>query len=500
MKPTILVILDGIGYREEKFGNAFLSAKKPNFDGIVKKHGFTLLDASGYSVGLPDGQMGNSEVGHMTIGSGRIIYQDLVKIDKSIEDNSFFNNNVLKGAIDVSKNHKLHLFGLLSDGGVHSHINHLKALIKMAKENGLKNVYIHNFLDGRDTPPTSGIEYLKELESFTESINFGIISTIIGRFYAMDRDKRWDRVQKAYDMLVFGKGNIIQGIKDVEAFYQKGITDEFMEPLILNKESVVEDGDSIIFYNFRADRARELTRAFIDKDFDYFERKPIKVNYTSFTEYEKSFNIPVAFKKVDVKNVLAEVISNLNLKQLHIAETEKYAHVTFFFNGGKEKPFDNEDRIIVQSPKVKTYDLKPEMSAYEITDKIMDALNKKRYDFIVVNYANGDMVGHTAIADACKKAVESVDECLGKVYHKTMEQDGNIIITADHGNIEEIKDKDSNPVTSHSLNPVYCIVASNNKKYSLRNRGGLYDIAPTVLDLMGIKKPVEMTGTSLING
>lgn len=498
IRPTVLVITDGIGYRANVKGNAFAQAKKPEWERILSSHPYTFLNASGLSVGLPEGQMGNSEVGHLTIGSGRIIYQDLVKINKSIKSGSFFENAVLKEAMHNAKGKKLHLMGLLSNGGVHSHINHLKALIEFAKKEGVKDVCIHAFLDGRDTMPTSGINYLKEIDDFTKDEELGKIGTIIGRFYAMDRDKRWDRIKIAYDMLTSGIGNRIDNYIDIRKFYENGITDEFMKPLIIDDECLIGDSDSVIFYNFRSDRAREITSAFSDSDFGNFKRNKINVHFSTFTEYSDKFKLPVAFVKDEINNVLSEVLSKKDLKQLHIAETEKYAHVTFFFNGGREEPFLGEDRVIIPSPKVDTYDKTPDMSANQITQRVLREIESDKYDFIVINYANGDMVGHTAVKDACIKAVEVVDKCLGELYDSIMARNGAMIITADHGNIEQIEDDNGDPVTAHTTNPVYCIVAGDGIKKM--HSGGLKDVAPTVLDIMNITLPLEMTGSTLING
>lgn len=498
IRPAILVITDGIGYREDAEGNAFAQAEKPEWERILTNHPYAFLNAGGLSVGLPENQMGNSEVGHLTIGSGRIIYQDLVKINKSIESGSFFRNEVLKEAMHNAKGNKLHLMGLLSDGGVHSHINHLKALIEFAKKENVENVCIHAFLDGRDTPPTSGINYLREIDDFIKDEGIGKISTIIGRFYAMDRDKRWDRIKIAYDMLTSGIGNKIENYADVNVFYKNDITDEFMKPLIIDDKCLIENGDSVIFYNFRSDRAREITSVFTDNSFSVFERNRVNIHFSTFTEYSDKFQLPAAFKKDEINNVLAEVLSKKGLRQLHIAETEKYAHVTFFFNGGREEPFQGEDRVIVPSPKVDTYDKTPEMSAHKITERVLHELKEDKYDFIVINYANGDMVGHTAVKDACIKAVECVDSCLGRLYDSIMDKNGVMIITADHGNIEQIEDDNGNPVTSHTTNPVYCIIAGGGIKKI--HSGGLKDIAPTILNVMDITLPPEMTGSTLIDG
>ena len=490
----LLAILDGWGYREERYGNAIAYAHTPNMNSFIKKYPFTVLQAGGTAVGLPEGQMGNSEVGHINIGAGRIVYQDSLRILKAIEDGSFFENRVLKKAMEKAKKTKLHLIGLIGPGGVHALPEHLFALLKMAKENGLKNVAIHCFTDGRDTPPKSALEYVRQIQRKIDEIGIGEIATIVGRYYAMDRDKRWERTKKAYEMLTQGKGRKAENAEEaVKEAYEKGETDEFIQPTVVKKTSI-KDGDVVIFFNFRPDRSRQLTQAFVDNKFKEFERKKLNLHFVTMTRYMDGLGVEIAFDKVMLKNTFGEVISKNGMMQLRIAETEKYAHVTFFFNGGREKPFDGEERCLIPSPKVATYDMKPEMSAYEVTREVIKKIREKKYDVIVLNYANPDMVGHTGVWEAAVKAVEVVDECIGKVIDAVLEQKGIAIITADHGNAEEMLE-DGNPKTAHTTNPVPFILVG--KEAKLR-KGNLGDIAPTMLDLLGIKKPKEMTGKSLI--
>ena len=506
-KLTMLMILDGFGENEEEKANAIKLANTPNIDKLMKTCPTTDVYTSGLNVGLPDGQMGNSEVGHTNIGAGRIVYQELTRITKSIEDGDFFSIPEFVEAIENCKkyNSKLHIMGLLSDGGVHSTIRHLYALLELAKRKDFEDVYVHCFMDGRDTPPASGETYIAELEEKMKEKGVGKIATISGRFYAMDRDKRWPRVEKAYNALVNGVGEkATSSISAIESSYQKEIFDEFIEPTVIyNGESPVAtigEHDSVIFYNFRTDRAREITRALVDPEFKEFETKPLNLYYVCMTNYDETMpNVVVAFKKEELKNTFGEYISNKGLTQLRIAETEKYAHVTFFFNGGEEKQYPGEDRILVPSPKVETYDLKPEMSAYEVTEKVINAINSKNYDCIILNYANPDMVGHTGNLEAAIKAVETIDECVGKVVEAVKEQDGVLIITADHGNIEQMIDyKTGEPHTAHTTNPVPLIlVGMENAKL---RQGKLADLAPTMLQIMGLEKPAEMTGNSLIEG
>ena len=506
-KVTMLMILDGFGINEKTEGNAVKLANIPNLNEILKSNPNTIIHTSGLEVGLPEGQMGNSEVGHTNIGAGRIVYQDLAKITKAIEDGDFFSLPEFVKAIENCRknNSKLHIMGLLSDGGVHSHNRHLYALLEMAKRRDFENVYVHCFLDGRDTPPASGEGYIAELEEKMKEKGIGQIATLSGRFYSMDRDKRWERVSKAYDALVNGVGEKANSaISAIEESYQKEVFDEFVKPTVItnkNGEPVakIEDGDSVIFFNFRPDRAREITRSIVDKNFDGFETKKMDTYFVCMTPYDETMpNVEVAYKKEEIKNTFGEYISSKGLKQLRIAETEKYAHVTFFFNGGEEKQYEGEDRILVPSPKVETYDLKPEMSAYEVTDKVVEAIKSEKYDSIILNYANPDMVGHTGNIEAAIKALEAIDECVSRVVKAINEVGGILLITADHGNSEQMIDyKTGEPYTAHTTNPVPLAIVGipNNKKIK---EGRLADLAPTMLDLMGLEKPNEMTGESLI--
>ena len=506
-KVTMLMILDGFGDNKNKDGNAIKLAKTPNIDKLMKKYPNTDIFTSGLHVGLPEGQMGNSEVGHTNIGAGRIVYQELTRITKSIEDGDFFSNPEFIAAIENCKKHnsKLHILGLVSDGGVHSHNRHLYGLLEMAKRRDFENVYVHCFLDGRDTPPASAETYVAELQEKMKEKGVGKIASLSGRFYAMDRDKRWQRVQKCYDALVNGEGEKAgDPIKAIEDSYQKEVFDEFVVPTVIcnGNEPVakIEENDSVIFFNFRPDRAREITRAIVDPEFDGFETKKMNLYYVCFTSYDETMpNVHIAFKKEPLKNTFGEVVSEAGLTQLRIAETEKYAHVTFFFNGGEEKQYPGEDRILVPSPKVETYDMKPEMSAYEVTDKVCEALENDKYDVVILNFANTDMVGHTGSLQAAIKAVEAVDECVGKIVKIIEEKQGNLLITADHGNAEQMIDyKTGEPHTAHTTNPVPIILVTANKEYKLKENGKLADLAPTMLDLMGIKQPEEMTGESLL--
>ena len=505
-KLTMLMILDGFGENKEEKANAVKLANTPNIDKLMKTCPTTDIHTSGLDVGLPEGQMGNSEVGHTNIGAGRIVYQELTRITKSIEDGDFFTNEEFIAAIENCKkyNSKLHIMGLLSNGGVHSHIRHLFGLLELAKRRDFEDVYVHCFMDGRDTAPSSGESFISELEEKMKEKGVGKIATITGRFYAMDRDKRWQRVEKAYNALVRGEGEkATSAIGAVESSYQKEIFDEFIEPtVIVNGETPVATigkHDSVIFFNYRPDRAREITRTLVDKEFNEFEvEKDLDLYYVCMTSYDETMpNVHIAFKKEELKNTFGEYISNNNLTQLRIAETEKYAHVTFFFNGGEEKQYPGEDRILVPSPKVETYDLKPEMSAYEVTDKVVEAINSKKYDCIILNYANPDMVGHTGVLEAAIKAIETIDECVGRVVEAINNQDGVLIITADHGNAEQMIDyKTGEPHTAHTTNPVPLIlVGMENAKL---REGRLADLAPTMLDIMNLEKPAEMTGESLI--
>ena len=501
---TMLMILDGFGINEKKDGNAIALANTPVIDKLFKINPNTTIKTSGLDVGLPEGQMGNSEVGHTNIGAGRIVYQELTRITKSIEDGDFFSNAELIGAIEnCKKNHtKLHVMGLLSDGGVHSHVRHLYAILELAKRKDFEDVYVHCFLDGRDTPPASGEGFIAELEKKMEEKGVGKIASITGRFYAMDRDKRWERLQKAYDALVNGIGEkYTSATQAIEDSYQKEIFDEFVLPtLICNNDepiATIGENDSVVFFNFRPDRAREITRSLVDKEFTGFERKYFPLYYVCFTNYDDTIkNVHIVFKKDEIKNTFGEIISKKGLTQLRIAETEKYAHVTFFFNGGEEKQYKGEDRILIPSPKVETYDLKPEMSANEVTDKVVEAIESQKYDCIILNYANPDMVGHTGSLEAAIKAIETIDTCVGRVVEAIEKVNGVALITADHGNSEQMIDYTTGePHTAHTTNPVPLILVG--KKAKLKP-GRLADLAPTMLDIMGIEKPIEMTGTSLI--
>ncbi|QQY80278.1 phosphoglycerate mutase [Keratinibaculum paraultunense] len=507
IKPTMLIILDGWGLGKEYEGNAIYLADTPNFDRYLKKYPNTKLEASGMAVGLPDGQMGNSEVGHLNIGSGRIVYQELTKITKSIENEEFFNKKEFLQAIDnVKKNKsKLHIMGLLSDGGVHSHNTHLYALLELCKRQSLEDVYIHVFLDGRDVPPTIGKKHLEELEEKITEIGVGHIATVSGRYYAMDRDNRWERTKLAYEAMVLGKGKKdTSPIEAVQKSYDEGINDEFVIPTVITQNdkpvATIDSGDSVIFFNFRPDRARQITRAIVDDEFEGFQReKVVDAFFVTMTEYDKTIkNVYVAFKPEKPENTLGEYISKLGFNQLRIAETEKYAHVTFFFNGGREEPYENEDRVLIPSPKVATYDLKPEMSAIEVKDEVLNRLNMNKYHLIILNFANPDMVGHTGVVEAAIKAVETVDYCLGEIIDLLLKKGGKALITADHGNVEMmIDEKDGSPITSHTTNKVPLIMVGERENIELRE-GILADIAPTLLDMMGLKKPKEMTGNSLI--
>ena len=506
-KPTVLLILDGYGERKEKDGNAIALANTPVMDKLKKEFPYVEGQASGLFVGLPDGQMGNSEVGHMNMGAGRIVYQELTRITKAIEDGDFFENKALKEAVEHCKreNTALHFMGLVSSGGVHSHIGHIYGLLELAKRAGLKKVYLHAFLDGRDTPPDSGKSFLMEVEKKMQELGVGEIATISGRYYAMDRDKNYDRVEKAYRAMVDGTGEKASSVEEaIDASYAKKVYDEFVLPTVIEKDGAVHtvsDGDAMIFFNFRPDRAREICHAFCDDEFNFFNRGPRKkVFFVCFTDYDPTIpNKRVAFEKEEIHNTLGEVVSNLGKNQLRIAETEKYAHVTFFFNGGKEEPYENEDRILVPSPKeVPTYDLKPEMSCYTVTEKLTEAIRSGKYDLVVANFANPDMVGHTGVLSAAIKAIEVVDECMGKVVDAVESMHGNLFILADHGNADiMIDEKTGEPYTAHTTNPVPFILVSD-EKHKLREGGCLADVAPTLLELMGIPQPKEMTGKSLL--
>ncbi len=505
-KLTMLAIMDGFGIAEQNDKNAIFLSGTKNINALLAKYPNSKLGASGLDVGLPDGQMGNSEVGHLNIGAGRTVYQELTRVTKSIADGDFFNNQAFLTAIsNVKKNNgKLHLYGLLSDGGVHSHIDHLFALIKLAKEQGLDDVYVHAFLDGRDVSPTSGSSFLKKLYDYTQEIGFGKIASCCGRYFAMDRDNRWERVEKGYNMMVKGQGIQVEcPYAAVEKSYENGTTDEFVEPTVVVRDgkpvATIADGDSIIFFNFRPDRAREITRCFIEPDFAEFEKAPINVTYVCLTQYKADFeNVLVAYKPQSLDNTLGEYVAKLGKTQLRIAETEKYAHVTFFFNGGVEKPNANEDRILVASPKVATYDMQPEMSAYEVCDKVLAEIDAEKYDLIILNFANCDMVGHTGVKEAAVKACEVVDECIGKIADKVAGKGGSLLITADHGNADKMQDEEGNVFTAHSTNPVPLILVDDSKIGATLEDGILADLAPTLLNLMGLEIPAEMTGKSLL--
>lgn len=507
-KPTVLMILDGYGLNDNCEANAVCEAKTPIMDQLKSQCPFVKGNASGMAVGLPEGQMGNSEVGHLNMGAGRIVYQELTRITKEIEDGDFFQNEALLKAVRNAKenNSALHLFGLLSDGGVHSHNTHVYGILELAKREGLSKVFVHCFLDGRDTPTTAGKEYIKELNDKMKELGVGQVASVMGRYYAMDRDNRWDRVERAYNVMTKGEGNHAEcpvcAVKDSFAAEK---TDEFVEPTAIVKDGqpvgLIEDKDSVIFFNFRPDRAREITRAFCDNEFTGFAReKRLDLTYVCFTEYDPTIpNKDVAFHKVAIDNTFGQFLAAHGMTQARIAETEKYAHVTFFFNGGVEEPNEGEDRILVKSPKVATYDMKPEMSAYEVCDKLTEAIRSGKYDVIIINFANPDMVGHTGVEEAAIKAVEAVDECVGKAVDAVKEVGGQMFICADHGNAEQLKDYVTGETfTAHTTNPVPFILVNADSGYGLREGGCLADIAPTLIELMGMEQPKEMTGKSLL--
>ncbi len=505
-KPVMLMILDGFGISDNLEGNAVREAKKPNYDRLKSEYPHTKLSACGLDVGLPEGQMGNSEVGHLNIGAGRIIYQELTRISKEIEEGKFFENEALNYGIDeaLKNNSAIHLMGLLSDGGVHSHINHVKALISLCKRRGAKKVYVHCFLDGRDVAPGSALEFVRDLQQYMTEECIGEIATLSGRYYAMDRDNRWERIELAYNAIVKGEGNkYTSPVEALEDAYHDNKTDEFVIPSVITKNdkpvATIKDKDSVIFFNFRPDRAREITRAINDIEFAGFKRDKLNLTYICMTQYDETLeNVRVAYKPEYYNNTLGEYVSSKGLKQLRIAETEKYAHVTFFFNGGVEKANEGEDRILIPSPKVATYDLQPEMSAYKVTDAVLEALDEDKYDLVILNYANPDMVGHTGVVEAAVKAIEVVDECLGKVVDKVMSKEGTVFITADHGNAETMIDYSTGkPMTAHTTNLVPFIYVSNHSK-ALKEGGILADISSTMLTEMGVEIPKEMEGKSLI--
>lgn len=507
-KPVVLMILDGYGLNNNCDHNAVCEARTPVIDQLMSQCPYVKGNASGLAVGLPDGQMGNSEVGHLNMGAGRIVYQELTRITKAISDGDFFTVPEFLQAVENCKknNSALHMWGLVSDGGVHSHIGHIYGLLELAKKNGLEKVYVHCFLDGRDTPPASGKSYVEALEAKMKELGVGKVASVSGRYYAMDRDNRWDRVSRAYDALTKGEGNQAQSATaGIQASYDAEKNDEFVEPFVVTENgapvAVVEDGDSVIFFNFRPDRARELTRAFCDDEFKGFEReKRLNLTYVCFTDYDETIkNKLVAFKKESIVNTFGQFLADHNMTQARIAETEKYAHVTFFFNGGVEEPNKGEDRILVPSPKVATYDLQPEMSAPVVCDKLVEAVTSGKYDVIIVNFANPDMVGHTGIEDAAIKAIETVDACVGRTVDAVKEMNGVMFICADHGNAEQLLDYETGePFTAHTTNPVPFILVNADPSCKLREGGCLADIAPTLIELMGMEQPKEMTGKSLI--
>ena len=502
-KPLALIILDGFGNNPSDYGNAIHAAKTPNLDKLFETCPHTLIGASGMDVGLPDGQMGTSEVGHTNIGAGRVVYQELTRITKSISDGDFFQNEALCGAVENCKKNgsALHLMGLLSDGGVHSHNKHLYGLLELAKRAGLEKVYVHCFMDGRDVPPSSGKEYVEELMAKMKEIGVGKIASVMGRYYAMDRDNRWERVEKAYAAMVYGEGETAEcPVCAMEKSYAADATDEFVVPVVCDKDGCIRENDSVIFFNFRPDRAREITRTLVDPDFAGFERRNgfFPLYFVCMTQYDAAMpNVHVAFKPQSLANTFGQYISDHGLTQLRIAETEKYAHVTFFFNGGVEAPCKNEDRALIASPKVATYDLKPEMSAYEVTDELLARLDSGKYDVVILNFANCDMVGHTGVFEAAVSAVEAVDTCLGKVVDKILSMGGRALITADHGNADQMYEPDGSPFTAHTTNPVPLLLVGDGT-HTLKEGGRLADLAPTMLEMLGLPQPAEMDGKSLL--
>lgn len=503
--PLALIILDGFGYRKETEGNAIAMAKKPVLGEVFSAHPHTLIGASGMDVGLPDGQMGNSEVGHTNIGAGRIVYQELTRITKAIQDGAFFENEAFLHAVDQCKwfNSTLHIFGLMSDGGVHSHIDHICALLDLAKRNGLTKVCVHCFMDGRDTAPTSGAGYVQKVQDKMGELGIGCIATVSGRYYAMDRDKRWERLERAYAAMVYGQGEFCpDAVKGIQASYDKGVTDEFIEPFVVTEGATIQKDDAVIFANFRPDRAREITRALVDPAFDGFARENgnLPIKFVCMTQYDATMpGVEVAFKPQSLENTFGEYIAEKGLTQLRIAETEKYAHVTFFFNGGVEREYKNEERALIKSPSVATYDLKPEMSAFEVTDEVVKRIESDKYDVIILNFANCDMVGHTGVIPAAVKAVEAVDTCVGRVLEALKAHGGCALITADHGNADQMLEADGkSPFTAHSTNPVPLALVGRDDVKALAEGGVLADLAPTMLDLLGLEQPEEMTGHSLL--
>ena len=507
-KPTVLMILDGFGLNDKAKGNAIAQADTPVLDRLMREYPFAKGNASGLAVGLPDGQMGNSEVGHLNMGAGRIVYQELTRITKEIEDGAFFKNPKLLEAVEhVKKNGSdLHFYGLLSDGGVHSHITHLYGLLELARREGVKNVFVHCFLDGRDTSPTSGKEFIAALEAKMKEIGVGKIASICGRYYVMDRDNRWDRVEAAYRMLTLGEGNRAESAKEaIQASYADEKTDEFVLPTVILEQgepvATIKDKDGIVFFNFRPDRAREITRTFCADEFDGFDRGPRKdVKYVCFCEYDVTIpNKEIAFRKVELKNTFGQFLADHGKTQARIAETEKYAHVTFFFNGGVEEPNPSEERMLVNSPKVATYDLQPEMSAPLVCDTLVEAISSGKYDVIIINFANPDMVGHTGVLEAAKKAVETVDACVGRAVDALIKAGGQMFICADHGNAEQLIDYETGgSFTAHTINPVPFLLINYDPAYTLKEGGCLAEIVPTLIEMMGMEQPKEMTGTSLL--
>lgn len=506
-KPTVLMILDGFGLNKKEEANAVFSAKTPNIDKMFAEWPVVEGGASGMDVGLPDGQMGNSEVGHLNMGAGRIVYQELTRITKSIQDGDFFENEALLHAVENCKKNgsALHMMGLLSDGGVHSHNTHLYGLLELAKKQGLTEVYVHCYLDGRDTPPASGLQYVTELQDKMAEIGVGKIASVHGRYYAMDRDNRWEREEKAYAALVYGEGEeAATGAEAVSNSYAKEVYDEFVLPTVVKENgapvATIKENDSVIFFNFRPDRARQLTRVFCDPEFTGFERKYFPLTFVCFTDYDATIpNKEIAFVKEKLTNIFGEYLAKMGKTQLRLAETEKYAHVTFFFNGGVEQPYEGEDRILVPSPKVATYDLQPEMSAYIVADKLVESIRSEKYDVIIVNFANPDMVGHTGIMDAAVAAVEAVDTCVGRAMEALLEVDGQMFLCADHGNSEQLLDYETGaPFTAHTTNPVPFVLVNAGEGVGLREGGCLADIVPTLLEMMGLEQPAEMTGKSLL--
>jgi len=502
MKPVTLIIMDGFGESDEAEGNAIAAARTPNIDRLKSSYPFTTIGAAGLDVGLPPGQMGNSEVGHLNLGAGRIVYQDYTRINLAIEEGTFFSNPILAEAADLARKRgrTLHLMGLLSDGGVHSHQAHLYALLRLARDKGLARVRIHAILDGRDVPPRSALGYFRELEEVIGSLGLGKVATVAGRYYSMDRDRRWERTELAYRAMTSGEGlRASDPAEAVRAAYDRGEDDEFVRPTVVDPDGLVRDGDSLIFFNFRPDRARQITKAFLLPDFCEFDRRKVDVHFVCMTQYQESIEAAIAFPADHLTDTLGEVVSRAGLRQLRVAETEKYAHVTFFFNGGREVPSPGEERLLIPSPKVATYDRKPEMSAFEVTDAVVEKIREGAYDLIVLNYANSDMVGHTGIFDAAVRAVEAVDECVGRVVAEVLARGGAVLLTADHGNAEKMEDPGTGQHhTAHTTNPVPFVLIMEGEEVKLRDDGILADVAPTVLDLLGLPAPAAMTGRSLI--